>query len=104
MPAMYCSAIGPLVNWPSLACAVSVRSIAPQLRPLRAIGSGYYGLAIIGELSSVVSVFFYLAGLDLDRLRKIPESVSAQVDRGEAKMACSRRREGHTRAAADAWR
>ena len=25
-----------------------------------AIGSGYYGLAIIGVLSSVVSVFFYL--------------------------------------------
>ena len=25
-----------------------------------AVGSGYYGLAIIGVLSSVVSVFFYL--------------------------------------------
>jgi NADH-quinone oxidoreductase subunit N len=47
-----------------------------------AIGSGYYGLAIIGFLSSVVSVFFYLRIVVMmymtDRdARPVPPPISA---------------------------
>jgi NADH-quinone oxidoreductase subunit N len=47
-----------------------------------AVSSGYYGLAVIGVLTSVVSVFFYLRVVvmmymaDRDRARAVPERVA----------------------------